>query len=470
MKNKAVFPRNLSLVGQLTVYYTLSTFLILLISSVLMYWGLVSSFERRNNGYLDSQVQLIGELLKGDQEALKREVLYEHSSTEYIRHYERVLDESERVLLETPAMRKLLPPELFATATLKYNVKAQRFADGNLYVLKSAWFPLVGGEKRLVQVALEISQVEKVRADYRDQLLIVLIAGILLCAGAGTFIARRELQPLREITETARRITVSNLDERICDGSLPEELQGLATAFDGMLDRLKNSFESLSNYSANLAHELRTPICILMGEAEVALSRQRSAEEYRRVIESELEECQHLTRLIESLLFLARCDRNEIDLKPEEVSVCELVEGIWEFYGPLVEEHGIAFDCTGCVLLTGDRELIRRALGNLLHNAIVYNKKGGRVTVAMYQQEDRSAEISIADTGCGISPERLPRIFDRLYRTGRSKQLSPMWPGLVLPIAKAILELHGGTITVDSELDRGTAFTLRFPPPPTHTA
>jgi len=464
MKNKAVFPHTLSLVGKLTVHYTLSTFLILLISSVLMYWGLVSSFERRNNSYLDSELQLIGELLEGDQETLKREVLYEHASVEYIRHYERVLDENGSVLVETPAMRKPLPPELFASATLTNDMKAQRFADGNLYMLKSAWFPLAGGEKRLVQVALEISQVEKIRADYRRQLLTVLIAGILLCAGAGIFIARRDLQPLREITETARRITVSNLDERICGGSLPEELQGLATAFDGMLDRLKNSFESLSNYSASLAHELRTPISILMGEAEVALSRPRSAEEYRQVIESELEECQHLTRLIESLLFLARCDRNEINLKPEEVSVCGLVEDIWGYYGPLVEEHGLALDCTGCAVLTGDRELIRRALGDLIHNAIVYNKKGGRVTVAMSRHEDRSAEISVGDTGCGIPREELPRIFDRFYSTGRSRQLSPMWPGLVLPIVKAIIELHGGTITVNSEQDKGTVFTLRFPP------
>lgn len=465
MNSKPIFPR-LSLVSKLTVHYTLFTFLILLTSTVLMYWGLVSSFDRRNHSYLDSQVQLVGNLLqKGDQEALKREVLYEHPTAEYIRHYERILDQEERVLLETPAIRKLLPPEIFTAESFKGTMKAQRFADGNLYVLKSAWFPLASGEKRLVQVALEISQVEKIRADYRHKLLTVLIVGVILCAGAGIFIARRDLRPLREITETARNITVSNLDERIYRETFPKELQALATAFDGMLDRLKNAFESLSNYSANLAHELRTPISILMGEAEVALSRQRSAEEYRRVVESELEECQHLTRLIESLLFLARFDRNEIELKSEEVDVCELVGGIWEYYGPLVEEHGITFECTGDALLAADRELIRRAFGSLLHNAIVYNKKGGRVTVAIRQHEDRSAEISISDTGCGISPEQLPRIFDRLHRNGRSKQLSPMWPGLVLPIAKTIMELHGGTITVESELERGTTFTLRFPPP-----
>lgn len=463
--NKPVFPRIFTLVGKLTLHYTLFTFLILLVSTVLMYWGLVKSFDRRNGRYLDSQVRLVGELLqKGDQEALKKEVLYEHPSAEYIRHYERVMDEGDRVLLETPAMRKVLPPELFATDSFNGTMKA-RFADGNMYVLKSAWFPMASGEKRLVQVGLEISQVEKIRADYRHQLLTVLFVGILLCAGAGIFIARRDLRPLRDISETVRRITVSSLDERICDESLPKELQVLATAFDGMLDRLKNSFESLSNYSANLAHELRTPISILMGEAEVALSRQRSADEYRRVVESELEECQHLTRLIESLLFLARFDRNEIELKPEEVDVCELVGGIWEYYGPLVEEHGITFECTGEALLAADRELLRRALGNLIHNAIVYNKKGGRVTVALRQHEDRSAEISISDTGCGISPEQLPRIFDRLHRNGRAKQLSPMWPGLVLPIAKTIMELHGGTITVESELERGTTFFLRFPPP-----
>ncbi|GFE59100.1 heavy metal sensor histidine kinase [Geobacter sp. AOG1] len=466
MNNKLAFPRIFSLVGKLTVHYTLFTFLILLTSTVLMYWGLISSFDRRNASYLDSQVQLIGELLqKGDQEALKKEVLYEHVPAEYIRHYERVLDEGERVLLETPVMQKLVPPQLFTAESFKGNMKAQRFADGNLYVLKSAWFPLAGGGKRLVQVVLEISQVEKIRADYRHKLLAVLLVGVLLCAGAGVFIARWDLRPLREITDTARNITVSNLDERIYKESFPQELRVLATAFDGMLDRLKNSFESLSDYSANLAHELRTPISILMGEAEVALSRQRSAEEYRRVIESELEECQHLTRLIESLLFLARFDRHEIELKPEEVNVCELVEGIWEYYGPLVEEHGITFDCTGDVLLRGDRELLRRAFGYLLHNAIVYNKEGGRVAVAMHYREDRSPEIRISDTGCGISPENLPRIFDRLYRNGRSKQLSPMWPGLVLPTAKAIMEIHGGTITVESELDRGTTFTLRFPPP-----
>jgi two-component system heavy metal sensor histidine kinase CusS len=460
-----IFPHNLSLVGKLTFHYTLFAFLILMVSSVMMYWGLITSFERRNSNYLDTHMNLISEMiLNEDQEALMREVLYEHKTSEYIRHYERILDEQGHVLLETPSMRMSVLPELFTPDSFKGGMKAQHFADGNLYVLKSAWAPLKNGEKRLVQIALEISQVEKVRKDYRDQLLTVLIVGILLSAGAGIYIARRDLRPLREITDTARRITASNLDERIFDESLPEELRGLATAFDAMLDRLKYSFDSLYSYSSSLAHELRTPISILMGEAEVALSRQRSADEYRQVIESELEECRHLTRLIESLLFLARFDRNEIALMRENLNLSEVVEGIWEYYGPLVDEHEIVFECTGDLILAGDRELVHRVVGSLLYNAIIYNKKGGKVTVAMQRNDDGSAEIRIGDTGSGISPEALPRIFDRLNRTGRSRQMTAMWPGLVLPIAKAIMELHGGTITVESRLNIGTTFTLHFPP------
>ncbi|RII25770.1 MAG: two-component sensor histidine kinase [Geobacter sp.] len=456
---------SLSLVSKLTVHYTLAAFLILLVSSCLTYWGLVESFERRNDMYLDSEIHLVEQLLqKGDREGLQRDIQYRLSPVEYIRHYAWVLDEKGHMLMGPPEIRNTLPPELFTENSSRDNKKVRRFADGKMYVLKSAWIPMASGEKLLVQVALELSHLEKIRNDYRSMLISVLFMGMFFCAGAGIYIARRDLAPLRDIAERARRITASNLDDRICNASLPKELGELATAFDGMLDRLKNSFESLSNYSAGLAHELRTPVSILMGEAEVALSRERSATEYRRVIESELEECRHLTRLIESLRFLAQCDRGEIKPEQQEVNVREIVTEIWEYFGPLVEQHDITLDFEGEESLVGDRELIRRALSNLIHNAIVYNKKGGRVTVALHHLKDRSAEIRIGDTGCGISPDTLPQIFDRLYRNGRSKQLSPMWPGLVLPIAKATVELHGGTITVESELDRGTTFTLHFPP------
>ncbi|HZV83050.1 MAG TPA: heavy metal sensor histidine kinase [Geobacteraceae bacterium] len=460
------FKRPLPLSVKLTAHYTLSAFLILLVASILMYLGLVSSFSRRNTQYLDSQFQLVREmLLKGDAEALKREIMYEHAAPEYIRHYERVLDGKGRLVLETPNMGKLLPPDVFTTRADSDPAITQQFINGNLYNLRSATVHLPGGEERLLQIALEISQVEKIRADYRDQLLSVLFVGVLLCAAAGAYIVRRDLLPLREITETARHITVSNLKERINTPSLPKELEVLAKSFDDMLDRLENSFQSISNYSAHLAHELRTPISILMGEAEVTLSRPRSAEEYRQVIVSSLEECQRLTRLIESLMFLARFDKNEIPLKPEEVDIRELVTDTWEYYGPLVEEHGITFECIGTMTVHGDRELLRRAIGNLLHNAIVYNRSGGKVTVAMHRNEDHTAGISVSDTGFGISPDDLPRVFDRFQQSGRARQLSPMWPGLVLPIVKAIMELHGGTITVASEQGKGTTFTLLFPPP-----
>lgn len=466
MKMLPFFKRPLPLAAKLTAHYTLAAFLILLMASILMYWGLVNSFERRNAKYLDSQVQSLKEmLLRGDSEALKREVMYEHTATEYIRHYERVIDGKGRILLETPTMERVLPQEEFNTLIRKDAERTRQLIKGNLYVMKSVWVHLPDGEQQKLQVALEISQVEKIRADYRNQLLTVLFVGVLLCAAAGAYIVHSNLLPLREINETVRRITASNLNMRISNLSLPKELAELAKSFDEMLDRLENSFQSISNYSANLAHELRTPISILMGEAEVALSRPRSAEEYRQVIVSSLEECQRLTRLLESLMFLARFDKNEIQLKPEDVDICEVVADTWEYYGPLVEEHDIRFACTGTMIVHGDRELLHRAIGNLLHNAIVYNVRGGKVTVAIRSTEDRYSEISVSDTGLGILPEDLSRVFDRFQLRGRSRQLSPMWPGLILPIVKAIMDLHGGTISVESTQGKGTTFTLRFPPP-----
>lgn len=454
-----------SLEGRLTAHYTIVTFLILVMGSALMYWRLVDSFNRGNDNFLDSHAQEVGELVrKGDNAALAREVLYEDPAASCIHHYERVLDGGGHVVLETPSMGTRIPTGLF-NAICKTGRKAREIVGGRSYVLKSALIDLKAGGKRCLQVALDVSQEEKIRNAYRDQLLVVLLLWVVLSACAGIYIARRNLSPLKKVAETARGITVSNLDTRICNESLPKELQDLARAFEGMLDRLKQSFEGLSNYSANLAHELRTPIAILMGEAEVSLARPRSAEEYRQVIESELEECRHLTRLIGSLQFLAQIDRDEIELNPEEVDVRELVHDAWEFYAPLVEERGITLVYEGDERFRCDRGLLRRVLGNLLHNAIVYNRKGGKVTVAMRRRDDGFTEISIGDTGCGIAPELIPHIFDRFYRTGRSRLMSPMWPGLVLPIAKAIMDLHDGTITVDSELDQGTTFTLRFPPP-----
>jgi two-component system heavy metal sensor histidine kinase CusS len=278
-------------------------------------------------------------------------------------------------------------------------------------------------------------------------------------------VARSGLQPLKEITRATEHITASQLHERLAARGWPEELDSLGRSFDRMLDRLEDSFQRLSQFSADLAHELRTPVNNLRGEAGVALSKVRTAQEYRRTLESSLEEYARLTRLIDNMLFLARAEgagRNQLksltfDARKETESVCE-------FYEALAEDRGVEVRCEGVAKVNADPVLFRQAVSNLLSNALNSTSHGGRVRFSLYQHEHGSCQVSVDDTGCGIAPEHLSRIFDRFYRIDKARSRNPNGAGLGLAIVKSIMALHDGTVDVRSQIGNGTQFTLTFPP------
>jgi len=242
----------------------------------------------------------------------------------------------------------------------------------------------------------------------------------------------------------------------------PQELTALAEAFDGMLDRLEDSFARLSQFSADMAHELRTPVNNLMGEAEVSLSKPRTTEEYQHVLASSLEECERLSRLIDSMLFLARAENAETELKRSALDVRAEIETVREFYDVVAEEQGVEVACAGDGRLNADPLLFRQALGNLLSNALQYTPRGGKVTISV-AHSNGWIDIGVTDTGAGIDPEHLPRIFDRFYRADRSRSQHPQGFGLGLAIVKSILTLHGGTVAIKSTPGAGTTVVLRFP-------
>jgi two-component system heavy metal sensor histidine kinase CusS len=264
-----------------------------------------------------------------------------------------------------------------------------------------------------------------------------------------------------EIDATARRIRTTALDERIRVERLPRELAQLAETFNEMLDRISESFGRLSRFSADLAHELRTPIHNLRGETEVALAKTRTVEEYREVLESSLEEYDRLSRMIESLLFLARAESSAAPFERQTVEARREVEAVREVFDPVAEERGVALACEGEASLSVSAVLFRRLLSNLVANALEHTPAGGRVGIEIAQDPDGAATIRVADTGRGIEPEHLPRVFDRFYRADPSR--SAAGSGLGLAIAKSIVELHGGSIALDSSPGRGTRVTLRFP-------
>ena len=272
------------------------------------------------------------------------------------------------------------------------------------------------------------------------------------------------MAPIREMTNVARSVTASRLHDRLPTAALPRELVDLAAAFNAMLSRLEDSFRRLSEFSSDLAHELRTPIASLMTQTHVALSRTRSAEEYREVLYSNSEEYERLARMITDMLFLAKSDHGLIAPRSETVDLASEVRELFEFYDALAEDQEVSLAITGVGTVVGERLMIRRAISNLLSNAINHTPRGGCVNVRIDHAENGGIQLSMENQGEGIAAEHLPRIFDRFYRVDPSRQRSTDGAGLGLAITKSIVAAHKGTVHAFSEGGL-TRFQIVFPAP-----
>ena len=461
---------SLSLTSRLTVFYTISTIAILLIAVVFQFLALVSDLEFEDNDFLSDKIKVLQAMISkspNNPSILDEEIHWETAMRDYTRYMVRVMDKDGKVLLETARMGHLLPSGLFPppakVGTAVGRGKKRASSDGRIYLVNSAWAAAAGDKHfRLLQISLDVTDDEQLLDGYRKKMLFIFLAGIALSAGLSIFIARRGLKPLEDITEKAEKITAEILHERISERVWPRELAKLANAFDGMLNRLEGSFTKLTEFSANLAHELRTPINNLMGEAEVAVSRSRSSEEYRRVIESSLEEYHRLSGMIDNILFLAR---SETEVSPVLIDARREVDLLCDFYSTLAEEKGITLSCNGEGNVCADPPLFQRAVGNLISNAIRYTP-GGSIAVSLVSETDGRLNIIVEDTGIGIAPGDLQRIFDRFYRSEAARALHAQGSGLGLSIVKTIMELHHGSVDISSIPGKGTTAALHFPPTP----
>jgi two-component system heavy metal sensor histidine kinase CusS len=373
--------------------------------------------------------------------------------------------------METAGMGTMLSPTLFPEPLEPPSAHQRGVirdgSDGNTYLVSSAWAPAgMDSRHRLLQVALDVTDEVKLLHDYQAKMIVVFALGLLVSAAIGVFVTRRGLHPLEEITSRTEKITAALLHERISARPWPRELTTLARAYDGMLDRLEGSFTRLSEFSSNLAHELRTPINNLMGEAEVALSRERTPEEYRQAIGSSLEEYQRLSRLIDDILFLARSEKA---FSPTPFDAGQELDILVSFYQTLAEDKGIGLTRSGGGTVYADPPLFRRAVGNLISNALRYTPPGGSILLTLEHDDEEGFSLTVADTGIGMTANDLTMVFDRFYRTEEARSLNTEGSGLGLSIVKSVMELHGGSIGVASDIGRGTRITLRFPPGPQPT-
>ena len=324
---------------------------------------------------------------------------------------------------------------------------------------------LAGDAARPLQVTLVRTRSDRlaILRRYAFDLLGALVAGTLVAAALGFAAVRRGLRPLYGVIARADAIHAQRLAVRMPTAELPAELRALAVAFNAMLDRLEEGVQRLSGFAADLAHDLRTPVNALMMQTQVALARERTADEYEALLASNLEEYERLARMIENTLFLARADNAQLALAGTALDVRAELEHIREYFEMLAEDKGIRFglDDVGGLQVHADPVLLRRAVNNLVSNAIAHTPPGGVVSLGAARDGDW-VTLSVQNSGDGIAPEHLERVFERYYRADAARGAGSS-VGLGLSIVRAIMRLHGGTAEVDSVPGGRTVFSLRFP-------
>ncbi len=317
--------------------------------------------------------------------------------------------------------------------------------------LQTAW-----GESARVVVGRDIRH----HTDFLDQLQrdfwLALLAAALLTVVVGILIARRGVHPVRAIALTAGRISAGQLAKRIPEANVPPELAELVAAFNAMLGRLEESFQRLSDFSADLAHELRTPIHTLRMQTEVSLAKPRSDDEYRDLLASNLEEYERLSRMIADMLFLAKAENGLIVPQREAIPLLELGRQLFDYYGILADSQQLTLEGEE-LSVRGDRLMLQRAIGNLLLNAIQHTPADGRVVLSV-REHDGTAVITVSNTGPAIPEAALRTIFERFIRADQSGEGS----GLGLAIAKSVVLAHGGSIAASSS-GQLTEFAVTLP-------
>ena len=311
-------------------------------------------------------------------------------------------------------------------------------------------------------VAMDITHHEHFMIFFR-RILWTTIGTSIFCISILAWVATQfVLSPLRHIISNASRVSSEKLDIRLSMDNVPHELKELVTALNGMFARLEDSFQRLSDFSSDLSHELRTPVSNMKIQTQVALAQDRTVEEYREILQSNIEELNQISRLINDMLFLAKSE-NKLELPNNEVIDLEQeINSLFEFHDASAEDHKIRFELVGRAILSGDRMMLRRALSNLIGNAISHGFANTTVHVGLERLPSGHVRITVSSQGETIAPEHLPRLFERYYRVDGAGRRSSEGVGLGLAITRSIVEMHKGSIAASSAQGM-TRFVITLP-------
>lgn len=455
-----------SLLGRLTMAFALAGVVVLFLIGTFLYQALSTQLRQRDDGEISDKLKQIGQILHesrtldGVRQAgpLFHEALQAHSGL-FVAVFgvngESVIQHSEAagVALDARIAGEHEPNRAYACA------------PPGIGPAECMHGPVLLADGNTVTVAIVRSAGDRTSLMHAYLIHVVIAAavGALSIAALGYAIMRSGLHPVREIGRHATRIEASRLDERLSMDHAPEELAEITRSINRMLDRLQLAFDRLSRFSSDVAHDMRTPLANIIGASQVILSRERERAEYETLIESNLEECKRLKRMLDNMLFLARSDHATQHVTLERFDVGEALAKIVMYYNEVASDRNIriAFDGAGTVV--ADEMLFQRAVANLLSNAIEHARPGTIVRIAIARQGG-SMSIGVRNEGEDIPAEHAARLFERFYRADPSRYGSSKNSGLGLAIVKSIMELHRGTVGVVSA-DGETVFTLTFPTP-----
>lgn len=460
------FFRNLSMTSRLTLYFSVAMALVLYCVSGVLYSTMRTQLNQKDQEELHSSMQFqekIASLIsqrQGMEEPWQKEIF------EFVALQERlslrIISPDGKVYSQSQNMR--VPQRDFLAPTQNFSYSSWRYHSGDeseKYLITSTRFTLKNGQQWVVQAALNVSKNNQIIENYYRTMKLFAVLAILVFAALGYWLARRGLAPLRTINAEIANIYAEDLHTRISTQRWPNELNALAGSFDQMMIRLEASFKQLNRFSSDIAHELRAPINNLIAAASVTQTKDRSSMVYQETLASIVEEGERLSRMISSMLFLARADNRREGLTKEWVSSEYEFARLIAFYDVLAEEKNITLTSHGDAALLADPLLLQRALSNLLSNAIRHTPENGQVEL-LATCDATTIYLTVTDSGEGIEPQHLPLIFDRFYRVDAARTESEN-TGLGLAIVKTIAELHGGKVIVESEAGRGSRFTLSLP-------
>lgn len=461
----------MSLRVRLTLWYGTALVSVLVVCGVILYGALAKALKEHVDRSLEETAAVAERSL--EEHRFGPFLLYEDLSQDFpelatLDKFFQIFGPTGQITIQSPNIQSREIPlsrtALEAALAGQTTFESVRFSGEPPIRLISVPVRHGGTLVNIVRVGTSLQPLEETLHRLLIILLITMPLALLASLGGGWFLAGRALRPVGAITQAAERIAGGDLTQRLSVSTAQDEIGRLAATFNAMIGRLEASFRQIRQFTSDASHELRTPLTVLKGETELALRRPRSADDYRSVLESSLEEIDRMSRIVDELLFLSRADLGEIKMESRPVRLDQLFDDLKRQAEVLGHEQSVQI-VTGMIepaTVAGDDMRLRELVLNLLDNAIKYSPPGGRVEMSVVTQ-DGTARLSVSDQGIGVSLEEQAHIFDRFYRTDAARAHTKKGTGLGLAICQWIVDAHHGTIEVHSEPGKGSTFTVILP-------